>query len=134
MQDNSKIFQAHALAIADDALLLRASNDYLDYASFQLAAIRYAGPRALELGALQAAGAPPDVIVCDYLLSGTQSSIDIIQSIRALFEREIPAILFAGDIILKTAEKAAATPASLILLKPMRMKMLAKEIEALLPN
>ena len=69
MQDNSNFSQAHVLAIEDDALLLRASNDYLDYAGYQLTTIHYTGPRALDLDALQAAGAPPDVIVCDYSLA-----------------------------------------------------------------
>ena len=64
-------------------------------------------------------------------MPGNQNCIEIISSIRALFAREIPAILFTGDVNPITAEKAAAMPASKMLLKPVPMKTLAKEVEAL---
>ena len=121
----------HVLAIEDDAMLLQAICDYLKFTGYRLTPIHYSGPRTLDLEGLKSAGAPPDVIVCDYHLPGNQNGIDIIASIRALFEREIPAILFTGDVTPITADKAAALPASKMLLKPVPMKTLAEEIEAL---
>ena len=81
---------------------------------------------------MQNEGPAPDVIICDYHLPAGQSGIDIIQSDRALFEQDIPAILFTGDADPGTAKKAAAIPATKIFLKPVRMKTLAGEIATLL--
>ena len=132
MPDTEKNNQAHVLAIEDDAMLLRALGDYLIFTVYRFTPIHFTGPRSLDLDVLQDSGAPPDLIVCDYHLPGDQTGIDIIASIRTFFDREIPAILFTGDINPVTAIKAAQIPATKMLLKPVPMKTLAKEIEALL--
>jgi CheY-like chemotaxis protein len=132
MQDNPEKPLAHVLAIEDDAMLLRAFSDYLVYYGYRMTPIQYTGAEALDLAGLQGDGGLPDVIICDYHLPGDQSGIDVIQSLRALFATDIPAILFTGDADPDTARKAAAIPAAKLLLKPVRMQTLADEIAALL--
>ena len=132
MQDNPETSQAHILAIEDDAMLLRAFSDYLVYSGYSLTPIQYTGPEALDLEGLQMDGPAPDMIICDYRLPGDQSGIEIIQSVRTLFGRDIPAILFTGDADPGTGRKADAIPAAKMLLKPVRMKTLTDEIAALL--
>lgn len=132
MQDNPENPLVHVLAIEDDAMLLGAFSDYLVYCGYQMTSIQYTGPEALDLEGLQREVGLPDVIICDYHLPGDQSGIDIIQSVRALYEWDIPAILFTGDVDPGTAQKAAAIGAAKMLLKPVRMKTLTDEIAALL--
>jgi CheY-like chemotaxis protein len=132
MQYNREISPAHVFAIEDDALLLNAFSDYLVFCGYKLTPIHYTGPEALDLEGLQRDGVAPDAIICDYRLPGDQSGIDVIQSLRALFEQAMPANLLTGDAGPDTAKKAAAIPAAKLLLKPVRMKTLADEIAAVL--
>ncbi len=110
MQDKPETTPAHVLAIEDDAMLLRAFSDYLVYSGYSLTPIQYIGPEALDLEGLQKEGPAPDVIICDYHLPGGQSGIDIIQSVRALFEQDTPAILFTGDADPGTEKKCRRHP------------------------
>lgn len=132
MQNNLENTSVHILAIEDDAMLLRAFGDYLIFCGYSLTPIQYTGPEALDLEGLQREGPAPDLIICDYNVPGDQNGIDIIQSVRALYERDIPAILFTGDTNPETSAKVAAIPAAKLLLKPVRMKALASKIAAIL--
>jgi len=48
------------------------------------------------IAALIAEG-PPDVIICDYRLRGSEDGIKVINAIRTEFNREIPSVLITGD-------------------------------------
>ena len=38
----------------------------------------------------------PDVIMCDYLLEGDETGVDVITMLRDAFQKEIPALLVTG--------------------------------------
>jgi CheY-like chemotaxis protein len=39
----------------------------------------------------------PDLIICDYRLSGGENGIEVIERLRSEFNEEIPAMLVTGD-------------------------------------
>lgn len=39
----------------------------------------------------------PDILICDYRLRGTETGIDVIESLRSEFNTDIPALLLTGD-------------------------------------
>ncbi|MDP6427838.1 MAG: response regulator [Rhodospirillales bacterium] len=122
----------HILAIEDDAMLLRALVDYLEYTGFKVTQCLYTGADALDIGGIHAAGAPLDIILSDFRLPGDNSGIDVIKAVREEFGRDIPAILFTGDITRETAASTNGIETAKLLLKPVRMQTLVEEIQALL--
>jgi CheY-like chemotaxis protein len=46
---------------------------------------------------LARAGAPPDLIICDYRLRDGENGIAVIERLRAAHEEPIPAMLITGD-------------------------------------
>lgn len=62
---------------------------------------------------------PPDFLLSDYRLLGTQNGVDAVQQLRALAQRDIPACILSGDT--DASVKQRVTQAGLLLLqKPVR--------------
>lgn len=40
---------------------------------------------------------PPDLVICDWRLRGDETAVEVIDRVRALFGRDVPALLITGD-------------------------------------
>lgn len=112
---------ARVLLIEDDPALTLAVRDYLAFAGFRVTT------------AVDAEADPDvDVIVSDYRLPKGATGTDAIASLRARAARDIPAIVLTGDIRGDAARDAGRMKMVKLVLKPVRMDVLAREIGALL--
>ena len=41
---------------------------------------------------------PGDLLISDYHLNGTLTGLDVLQQVRAQYQRQVPAILLSGDL------------------------------------
>ncbi len=80
------------VVVDDDPLVLEATEGLLT--SWGCQAVT-ADSYATALQKLADIGRRPDLIICDYRLSEERSGIDVIRSLRNVFE--IPALLISGD-------------------------------------
>jgi CheY-like chemotaxis protein len=79
--------------IDDDPLVLEATGGLLRSWGCDVVV---AGSYNVALTRLAKIGRRPDLIVCDYHLSGGATGIDAIEGLRTVFE--IPAVLISGDL------------------------------------
>jgi CheY-like chemotaxis protein len=79
------------VVIDDDPLVLEATEGLLRMWGFQVVA---AESHAEAMAELAKQGRRPDLIICDYRLSGARGT-DVIERLRSAFE--IPALLISGD-------------------------------------
>ncbi len=86
------------------------------------------GRTAVEL---VAAGAVPDLIVCDYRLPG-MNGVEVIQRVRTILGRDVPAVVMTGDTSARDIE-AAHLPHCTVLHKPVDTDRLLSLVEGCLP-
>jgi two-component system CheB/CheR fusion protein len=92
-------------------------------------AVAQDGKQALALAS--SGGVRPDVIVADYNLPGGMNGLQIIQGLRELLHREIPAVIMTGDISTITSQNIAPTNC-IQLNKPVKSDDLTSLIQRLL--
>lgn len=80
---------------------------------------------------LQAIGAQPDLIICDYRLRGNETGADVIDRLQTFFARPIPAMLITGDTAPDRLHEAQAS-GHLLLHKPVPNSRLRAAIGNLL--
>ena len=85
-------FAGSVLLVDDDAAVLAASRLFLELEGFDV--IPAGTPKEAEA---LAADKPIDLIITDYQLSGTETGLDVIRSLRDRSGKEIPAIIATGD-------------------------------------
>jgi signal transduction histidine kinase len=73
---------------------------------------------------------PPDVLICDYRLSGEENGIGVVEALRNEFNTEIPALLITGDTDPSQIRKITASGLA-VLHKPLREDELHDAICAL---
>jgi len=82
------------VVVDDDPLVLEATAGLLN--SWGCETVTAASYDA-ALNKLTELGRRPDLIICDYRLSGEHSGVDVIRNLRSVFE--IPALLISGDAV-----------------------------------
>jgi PAS domain S-box-containing protein len=75
-------------------------------------------------------GLCPDLLLCDYNLSGPMNGVESIESLRAALASNLPAIVMTGDTRSKTMEVVAAHGIS-VLIKPFRADQLIELLNRL---
>lgn len=85
--------QSRVLLVEDNAAVRNATRMLLVSAGYQVTAV------ASLAEALEAAadGSGVDLLVTDYHLSNGETGVQVIASLRQLFERPLPAVLMSGD-------------------------------------
>ena len=94
------------LAIDDEAAIRTAMAELLRSWGHQVIA---AASGADALAALAAAGAKPDLIICDYRLQGGEDGVGAIRRLTAVFGADTPAILLTGDTAADRIREAQAS-------------------------
>lgn len=69
----------------------------------------------------------PDLLICDYRLRGSETGVDVIESLRNEFNTDIPAILLTGDTAPERIRKIGSTGLP-VLHKPLREEQLGEAI------
>ncbi len=92
-------------------------------------AVAQDGRQALALAST--GGVRPDVIVADYNLPGGMNGLQIIEGLRELLQRDIPAVIMTGDISTVTSQSIAPTNC-IQLNKPVKSDDLTSLIQRLL--
>jgi len=121
------------VGIDDDGLILQAMGDYLTHFGYRYEPCHYTAPDCDAYKDLfEKLGDGPDIVLTDFRLPGADSGLDIIREFRKRYGANIPAILFTGDVTLKSEGDLEAEETLKLLFKPIRMNLLKDEIEALL--
>lgn len=108
--------RVHVALVDDDELALASTIGLLESWGCQVGA---ADNEATLLAALPPDGDAPDIIVCDYQISGHGNGLQLIERLRAQFGKPIPAVILSGDT--SPATTAAIQQAGIPLLhKPVR--------------
>jgi CheY-like chemotaxis protein len=69
----------------------------------------------------------PDLLICDYRLRGSETGVDVIESLRNEFNADIPAILLTGDTAPERIQKIGSTGLP-VLHKPLHEEQLGEAI------
>ena len=116
------------LIIEDDPMLLDLLALLFQDEGHQVA-VAQDGRQALALAST--GGVRPDVIVADYNLPGGMNGLQIIEGLRELLQRDIPAVIMTGDI--STVTSLSIAPTNCIQLnKPVKSDDLTSLIQRLL--
>jgi len=75
------------------------------------------GSEAISM--LDAIGQEPDLLVCDYQFRSGENGVDLINKLRKLFKREIPALLITGDTVQEFIQQISESGLP-VLYKPVR--------------
>lgn len=92
--ERSDVSGLFVVVVDDEEPILAATREILEQWQCDVITAT-SGPAALEK--LVASQRAPDALICDYRLRDHQTGIDVIESLRAEFNADIPAILVSGD-------------------------------------
>jgi len=85
---------ALVVVVDDEELILDAAKTLLEQWDCTVIAAT-SGTAALTQ--LAASSRPPDVLICDYRLRGTETGVGVVEAVRNEFNADIPALLITGD-------------------------------------
>ena len=94
--------------------------------------VRVAGDGAAALKLVAAGAIHPEILLTDYNLPGGMSGLELVGKLRALLNRQVPAIILTGDISTDTLSKIALEDC-VQLSKPVDSRALVQAIERLCP-
>ena len=114
--------------IDDDALVLEATGELLT--SWGYCVLTAKSDRA-ELARIGEHEQRPDLIICDYRLSGRRTGIDVIGQLRKALAAPIPAVIISGDTLPEHLRELRASGHHL-LFKPVAPTTLRSLVEKLL--
>lgn len=115
--------------IDDDAGVADATALLLDIVGYQTVV---ASSLEDALKRLEALGAEPDVLICDYRLGRGESGFDAIRALRKAYGQKIPAILVSGDTSSSVPALAEQAGGCRVMSKPVRSEALLGLIPELL--
>lgn len=122
---------ACVLVIDDDESIVAAMKMLLRVSGYRV----QTAESAAQARALIADGLRPDLIVSDYQLSvAGVNGIDVVFELRALLQRDVPAIVTTGDVSGVLEPRIAALPACQLLVKPFDPETFIARVEAILPH
>ena len=119
---------ASILLVDDDKSVLDSLRMALEFSHYQVSTAMSCS-EALKL--IDEGGILPDLIITDYRLSDGQTGIQLIDSIQCALGQHMPALLLSGDIALAQSSDVKRIDCK-VLLKPVSIKTLNKEISQLL--
>jgi CheY-like chemotaxis protein len=85
---------ARVLLVEDDASVRNAARMLLSVEGYEVTTAGSLSEAVREAGNMSA---PPDIVVTDYHLGGTDTGLDVVMTLRKVARRELPAVMITGD-------------------------------------